>query len=450
MEESRGDDMNYKEFKENIFEKAKRKFDNCEIYINSVNTTVVSTYNNQLEKYTISETGGVSFRGISNNMEGYSYSEDISKDSIDYLIDTAYQSMKVVGEKEKIYIYRPKKAEVFNRNVNVIKTESDKKIDKMLEMYEISKSVSNYIHQIDGKGVEISRKKYIANTYGLEKYESNSYAYVYSYAILKKNGEMKSGIEFELKDNFMDCNFEKIARNSVIKAEKEFGAKAVESGKYKVILINDEVSSLLSALEPAFSAKSVQKNMSPLKGMLDKKIAFGKFTMKDSKILPGTNIIESFDDEGIYKSDLEIIKDGVLKTYIYNLETADKDGIKTTANASRSYKSTSFPGISNLVVEAGEISFNSMVEKMDEGLIITSIQGLHSGLNAVSGEFSVPCNGFLVENGKIKRAVNQIIMSSNIKEFFNSIVEIANDSKITLDASYVPSIMLENINISGS
>lgn len=442
--------MNYKEFKERIFEKAKTKFENCEIYINSVNTTVVSTYNNELEKYSISETGGVSFRGISNNMEGYSYSEDISLESIDYLIDTAYQSMQVVGEKEKIYIYKPEKEEVFIRDRRLHATEADKKIEKILEMYEISKGVSDYIHQVEGKGVEISSKKYIANTYGLEKCESNSYAYVYSYAILKKDGEMKSGIEFELKDNFMDCDFEKIAKNSVIKAEKEFGAKAVKSGKYKVILINDELSSLLGALESAFSAKSVQKNMSPLKGMLNQKIAFDKFTMKDSRVLPGTNIIEHFDDEGVDKKDFEIIKDGVLKSYVHNIETADKDGVKSTASASRSYKSTSFPGISNLVVEAGEISFDSMVEKMGEGLIITSIQGLHSGLNAVSGEFSVPCNGFIVEKGKIKRAVNQIIMSSSIKEFLNSIVEIASDSKITLDGSYVPSIMLENISISGS
>ncbi len=442
--------MNYKEFKEKIFKKAKEKFENCEIYINSVNTTVVSTYDDELEKFTISETAGVSFRGIFQNMEGYSYSEDISENSIDYLIDTAYQSMQVVSEKEKIYIYKPEKKEVISREFQSEKVESDKKIEKILGMYEVSKKMSDFIHQIEGKGVEISSRKYIANTYGLEKYEGNSYAYVYSYAILKKNDEMKSGIEFELKDNFMDCDFERIAKDAVKKAEREFGAESVESGKYKVILINDEVSSLLSALESAFSAKSVQKNMSPLKGLLNEKIAFDKLTMKDVKVLPGTNIIESFDDEGVDKKDLEIIKDGVLKSFVHNIETADKDGVETTASAARSYKSTSFPGISNLLIEAGDTDFESLLEKMGDGLLITSIQGLHSGLNPVSGEFSVPCNGFLVESGKVKRAVNQIIMSSNIKEFLNSIVEIGSDSKITLDGSYVPSIMLENINISGS
>nr|WP_279287314.1 metallopeptidase TldD-related protein [Peptostreptococcus russellii] len=358
--------------------------------------------------------------------------------------------MQVVGEKEKIYIYKPEKKEVISREFQSEKVESDKKIEKILGMYEVSKKMSDSIHQIEGKGVEISSRKYIANTYGLEKYEGNSYAYVYSYAILKKNDEMKSGIEFELKDNFMDCDFERIAKDAVKKAEREFGAESVESGKYKVILINDEVSSLLSALESAFSAKSVQKNMSPLKGLLNEKIAFDKLTMKDVKVLPGTNIIESFDDEGVDKKDLEIIKDGVLKSFVHNIETADKDGVETTASAARSYKSTSFPGISNLLIEAGDTDFESLLEKMGDGLLITSIQGLHSGLNPVSGEFSVPCNGFLVESGKVKRAVNQIIMSSNIKEFLNSIVEIGSDSKITLDGSYVPSIMLENINISGS
>lgn len=441
--------MNYGDFKEKIFAKAKEKFENCEIYINSVNTTVVSTYNDELEKYTISETGGVSFRGISGNMEGYSYSEDISENSIDYLINVAYESMQVVGEKDRIYIYKPEKEEVFHREIEMKHTDSDKKIEKILGMYDVSKSMSDAIHQVDGSGVEISSRKYIANTYGLEKSESNSYAYAYSYVIVKRNDEMKSGMEFEFKDSFMDCDFDKIARNAVIKAEKEFGAEAVESGKYNIILVNDEVSSLLSALEPAFSAKSVQKNMSPLKDMLGEKLAFDKFTMKDSTVLPGTELRESFDDEGVEKHDLNIIENGVLKTYIHNIETAEKDGVATTANAARSYKSTSFPGISTLVIEPGEMDFDSMVEKLGDGLVITGIQGLHSGLNAVSGEFSVPCNGFLVENGKIKRAVNQIIMSSTIKEFLKSIIVVGNDTKITLDGSYVPSLMLENINISG-
>ncbi len=442
--------MNYKDLKEKIFEKAKNKFENCEIYITSSNTRLVSTYNDQLEKYSISETGGLSFRGIVQNMEGYSYSEDVSEDSIDYLIDTAYQSMQIVGEKEKIYIYKPEKEESFKREVESKMSQSQEMIEKVLAMYDFAQSMSSSIHQFEAEGVEVSSKKYIANTYGLEKEESNSYSYVYSYAILKKGEEMKSAMDFQVKDNFMDCDFEKIAKEAVLKAEKEFGASPVQSGKYKIILLNDEVASLISALEAAFSAKNVQKNMSPLKGLLNEKIAFEKFTMKDVKKLPTTNISESFDDEGIEKKDLEIIKDGVLKTYIHNMETADKDGLTSTANASRSYKSSSFPGISSLVIEAGESSFDEMLEKMGNGLIISSIQGLHSGLNAVSGEFSLPCKGFLVEDGKITRAVNQIIMTSNIKEFLNSIVEIANDSKVTLGASYVPSIMLENINISGS
>lgn len=442
--------MNYREFKEKIFKKAREKFDDCEIYINSTNTTVVSTYNDELEKYTISETGGVSFRGITGNMEGYSYSEDISTESIEYLIDVAYQSMQVVGEKEEIYIYRPEKEEVVTKTVSSHFIEADKKIEKILGMYETSKKFSDDIHQIDGKGVEISSKKYIANTFGLDKLEENTYSYVYSYVILKKDGDMKSGIEFEFKDNFMDCDFDRIAENAVKKAEREFGAEPVKSGVYDIILINDEVSSLLSALEPAFSAKNVQKNMSPLIGMLNKKIASEKFSMKDAVVLPETNVSESFDDEGVEKKNLEIIKDGVLNTYIHNIETSTKDGIQTTANASRSYKSTSYPGISTLVVEGGDKTFEELVEKLSNGLIITELQGLHSGLNAVSGEFSVPCNGFLVENGKIKRAVNQIIMSSNIKEFLQSISEVGSDSKITLDGSYVPSILLEKINISGS
>ena len=442
--------MKYSEFKNRLFEKAKEKFENCEIFINNASTSVVATYNDELNKYTVSESGGVSFRGICGNMEGYAYSEDISENSIDYLIDVAHQAMEVVGEKEDIFIYRPDKEEVFERKSERKNTDSEKKIEKILEMNKVARNISSDVHQVDGRGVEVFEEKYIANTYGLEKSEENSYSYVYAYVIMKKGDEMKSGIEFELKENFMDCNFEGIAEKAVKKAQREFGASPVKSGKYDIILLNEEVCSLMGALEPAFSAKNVHKNMSPLKGLLGEKIASEKFTLRDAVKIPGISLIESFDDEGIDKKDLDIIKDGVLKTYLHNLETSKEDKIESTASAGRSYKSTSYPGMSTMIIEPGELSFDEMVKKVGDGLLITSIQGLHSGLNAVSGEFSVPCNGFLIENGKIGRAVNQIIMSSSLKEILSSIEEVGNDQRITLSCSYVPSLMIKGINISGN
>ncbi|MEG0250010.1 MAG: metallopeptidase TldD-related protein [Peptostreptococcus sp.] len=441
--------MKYTELKEEIFNKAKDKFDDYEIFINNINTSVVSTYNEQLNKYTISESGGISFRGIKGNMEGYAYSENVSKESIDYLIDMAYQSMIAVGEKEEIFIYKPNQEEKINIISQKSSISSDKKIEKILSMYDLAKLESEEVHQLDGQGVEIFEDKYIANSHNLEKYEENSYSYAYAYVILKRNGEMKSGMEFAFKDNFMDCDFEYIAKSAVKKAEREFGAKAVDSGKYDIVILNEEISSLLGSLSPAFSAKNVQKKMSPLEGMLGEVIASDKLTIRDLRSLPETNVIESFDDEGIETKDLEIIKNGKLLSYVHNMETASKDGIDTTANASRSYKSVSSPSIRNMVIDGGTLDFEGLLRKMNNGLLITSLQGLHSGLDPVSGVFSLPCNGFLVENGEIKRAVNQIILSSNLKEFIKSIDEVGTDRRITLDGSYVASMLVKNISISG-
>ena len=161
--------MKYTKLKDKVFDRAKEKFDNYEIFINNINTSVVSTYNEQLNKYTISESGGISFRGIKGNMEGYAYSENISEQSIDYLIEMAYQSMIAVGEKENIYIYNPKEKEEANILSKKSNLSSDKKIEKILSMYDIAKSESDDIHQVDGQGVEIFEEKYIANSHKLEK-----------------------------------------------------------------------------------------------------------------------------------------------------------------------------------------------------------------------------------------------------------------------------------------
>ena len=118
----------------------------------------------------------------------------------------------------------------------------------------------------------------------------------------------------------------------------------------------------------------------------------------------------------------------------------------------RSYKSPIDIGASNFYVEKGEKSFDEIISGIDNGVYITDLQGLHSGLNPVSGDFSLPANGFKIENGKIGYPVNQIVVSGNFIQLLKDIDEIGSDLVVGGPMSLnfgSPSIKIKKLTVSG-
>ncbi|WP_240739410.1 metallopeptidase TldD-related protein [Marinitoga lauensis] len=198
-------------------------------------------------------------------------------------------------------------------------------------------------------------------------------------------------------------------------------------------------------LIPMISAENAQKNMSPLKGKIREKIASDILKIKDVPFYEGSLSNAAFDSEGVPTKEKNIIGNGEFKTFLYNLKTAKKEGKKSTGNASGG-------GIApiNLLVEPGEKSFDDLLKELDNGIIITSLEGLHSGANPVSGEFSLGAQGLKVENGKIVGGVEQITVSGNFLDILKKVEAVGNDMWISFGGTISPSVIISEIDIAGN
>jgi PmbA protein len=101
----------------------------------------------------------------------------------------------------------------------------------------------------------------------------------------------------------------------------------------------------------------------------------------------------------------------------------------------------------NTVVKPGEKSFNTLVGELDEGIVVTELTGLHSGANAISGEFSLGASGFYVKNGSIVNPVEQFTISSSILKVYNSIVAVGSDAMPSIFRVSSPSVMVSEIDV---
>ena len=197
----------------------------------------------------------------------------------------------------------------------------------------------------------------------------------------------------------------------------------------------------MSTVANFFNAKPLDMKTSPLAGKLNEKVFSDKISLLIDPVNENFMVNKHFDNEGTLTRNIEIVKDGVFKTALNNLEYAIKNNTEPTGNANM---------ICNYHLKPGEKSFDELIKEMDNGIIINTVEGLHAGINNNTGAISLQSTGFLVENGEIIKPLDMIILQTNIFELLSNVIEVGKDLR-EFDSSYSsPSILLDNITISGN
>lgn len=445
--------MEYKKLADKIFKQGKDRFEDMEVYVEKTKTIEIAIFNGEIDKYNISDTEGLSLRGIHDDKMGYSYTEKVDESSIDMLIEEAYENGKHIDalEKEIIFSGSDEYKELDNFSKELKETSLEDKI-------EFTKALEKEALELDPRIIavsycmydEIENSKYLINTKGLNLEDRGNLAYAFIMVVAKEGEDTKTGSSYIISKDFSEFDYKKLAREAVEEALSLLGAKPIKSQEYPVVFRNDTFADLLGAFQSIFYAESVQKGLSLLKDKIDEPIATKKFTLIDDPFVEGGFNSSPFDGEGTATYCKKIIDEGVLKTYLYNWKTARKDGVKSTGNGYRdSYKSSITTSTTNLYVKEGDKSLEEIFHTMDSGVYITDLQGLHSGLNPVSGDYSLSAHGYEIENGKIKRPINQITIAGNFFETLMDIEEIGKDLRFSMNGVASPSIKVKKLAISG-
>lgn len=439
-------------FIDKLFEKASLKgIDEFEIYFLSNLNTSIKIYQGKIENFSNNQNQGISFRGMVDGKMGYSYSESMEDEDIDFLINEVIENASCIESLDKQFIYGEKSnyTNTITYSSAIENLDTDLVKDFLIKMEDYALSIDERIKKVNFCSFAMgSGEKIIKNSKGLELHSKENICYTYISVIAEENGIVKTGSHFQLGRDFSKFDYKELSEVAVKKALNKFGTIALTEVPKTCVIENLAFSSLLGAMSNIFSAEAVQKNISKLKGKLNESVASSIVTLVDDPFLKDGLANSSFDDEGVPTSYKEIIQDGVLKTYLYNLKTAYKDGVSSTGNGVKgSYKGTVGISSFNLYIKPSSKSFDKMIENIKEGIFITDFAGLHSGLNTISGDFSLAGEGFYIKDGKIDRPLNQITISGNFFELLKNIKDIANDIKFSFSSVGSPSIMVEGLKV---
>ena len=436
---------------EKYFEEAKNAgIQEYELYISKRYRFSFELFRGEISGYTIADSGTTSARGICEGKMGYAFTEKVDESSPKFLAQQVKENSHFISSTDLPVIFKGsehyEKDDVFDASVQ--ETDETTKINITRELEKKLKD-KEFVTDVEISYSEAIEETTLVNSHSLELSSKSNYVVIYAYVIAKKGEEIKTGGDMYFNTNLKELNIDEFVEKAYKNAIDQFGGAPCASDKYPCVLDRDVAASLLSFYIRSIEAEEVQKKSSVLADKLEQLVASPCLTVKESPLTKNC-FFRYFDDEGVAVKNKTLIDKGVLKTYLYNLTTAAKDGVESTGNGYRAGATGSISTSTvNVQVEPGSKSLDELFSTVGEGIYITEVEGLHSGMNAQSGNFSLQAKGYLIKDGKRGNPVNLITIAGNLFDMFKQIKEVGSDVKLMPSSIACPSLYIESIAVSG-
>jgi PmbA protein len=424
--------------------------DGCETFYAGGESFEVNANGGEIDRYSVSREAGISVRVSLGGKQGYAYTE--KTDDPERLIDRAIDNAKCIESGDLHPMqgkceYRP----IAHTESALAGLDEQARISLAKKLEQAALAADTRVQRVVYcSAIYESGRVLMQNTNGLFAEREQDLSMLFVMPSVKDGDEVQTGFAFRMGADAGDA--EGCAKEAVQDALDKLGGKPVDSGTYRVLFKPYAFCDLLAAFSSMFSAEEAQRGRSLLAQMEGKSIASESVTLTDDPFDPIAP--RTFDGEGTPCICKSVIKNGVLKTLLHNLKTAKKAGVESTGNASRA-SAASTVGVAPTIfrIEAGDKPFGEMVKLLGNGLIITELEGLHAGVDTVSGDYSLKAAGFLVENGVVVRPVSGVTAAGNFIETMKNVSMLGNDVKYALpQRGYYasPSVLVEKLTIAGN
>jgi len=424
--------------------------DELELYLSATDRFSLRIITN----YVTTSTGldqGVGVRAIIGKKVGFTSVSSLDKDKIEEAVKTAAKIAKTRPEDPGFH-HLPDPQRSINRggifDEEIVST-------KISDLVNISgKSVKNgfeaskNVEKIDYTLGRVIGSFAVVNSRGIA--DGDKYTLIYSWATAKtkKNDEVTTGAEFFVNRRMNKDKITNVTIKAVENAEDMFnGKKLSEAVTGQLVLYNAVVEDFTWPLEFNVSARNVQDGRSRFIEKIGEKVGSDKLTILNDGTLQDGIRTSKVDDEGIPTRRLEILRNGVLQSYIYDSYTAHKEGRTSTGNASRrSFETPPAPSFNNIYVAntfGGDV--NDLIREVDKGVFIKGFtMGSHL-TDPLKGTFSITSlNAFYVEGGDIKYPLKSVSASGNFFELIKNVIKVASDYRLTFSGK-IPSILFDGV-----
>jgi PmbA protein len=431
--------------------------DDAEAFASSQASREVRVHAGEVESLTAATERGVGVRAWIGGRVGYGYGTDLSENGLRGLAAAAVTAARITDADENAVPPRPDEdyPDLEGLRDPAI---ADWPADRLVEL---ALAVERSALEVDGRVAGVETAVYagsddrvaIRSSTGVQcAYESSS-CYAYVSALAESNGGKETGLGFEIARSPAGLDPAAIGAEGGERAISMIGAGKPPSRSCPVVFDPTVAASFAGLVAGSLNADSVQRQRSPLAGLLGEEIASEALVLRDDGLETDGIAASPCDDEGTPRRPTSLIEGGRLRTYMHNAYTAHRGGAERAGNAWRGGHRTP-PGVgpSNLIVAAGELSTAELCAAAGDGVYVTDVAGLHSGVNPVNGDLSVGASGRLLRGGELAEPVREFTIASDIVSMLRAVGQAGSEPRWVPFGGIVrtPALLISEMTVSGT
>ncbi|HEX2784834.1 MAG TPA: TldD/PmbA family protein [Ilumatobacteraceae bacterium] len=428
--------------------------EHIEAFVSRDSETDIRIYEGEVEHFVAAQTEGVGIRVIREGRTGFAYAGVLDESAVTEVLAEARDNVQFGTPDEWAGLAEPDGVEVIEQDLwsdALADFPTDEKIALAKELERLTLAVDPRIRVDDANYADAASESAVATTTGIRRTGRENGCYVVVSTLADDGDETQTGFGFSVGRSPAEFDLAKAAREASDRATRLLGATKPSTKRTTVVLDPYVTASFLGIISSTLNGESVAKGRSLFMDRLGENVASAIVTLVDDPTNSKAYTATDLDGEGLAARRNVLIDGGVLQQFVHSSYSARRVGAKSTGNAIRGgFKGT--PGVGCLALQLlpGRRDQDALIADIDDGVLIQSVSGLHSGVNAISGDFSAGASGLSIANGKLGGPIREFTIASTLQRMLLDVVEVGNDIDwLPMRAAGV-SLVIRDVTMSGS
>jgi PmbA protein len=435
-----------------------------EVYVGRGTDSEVRAYEGEVESLTSADSSGVGIRVLLDgdgpdaeavgSRVGFAWAGSLDPDVIAATLADARDNARFATPDPDVVFAAPDGVAPVELDLwddSVASTPMEKKVELALQLERATRAADPRVRQVSSADYSDSRTEVaLASTTGISSYRRRTSAFLSVDAIAGEGADTQTGTGFSVGRGPGELIADEAMDDAVLRATRMLGAQKAPSGRCTVVFDPRVVSTLIGVVSSALSGEAVVKGRSFFVGRVGETVAASAVTLVDDPTDPRAYGAASHDGEGLACRRNVLISDGVLRMFVYDTVSARRAGTTSTGSAVRGgFAGTPGAGCRALVLSPGDATAEQILADVGEGLYVQSVSGIHSGVNPVSGDFSVGAEGLMIRGGALAEPIREITVASTLQRMLQSVVAIGGDLRWLPGAAAGQTLAIADMQLSG-
>ncbi len=430
-----------------------RENEQIEVCVSRNRSTTVKAYSGEVESVRSGKSEAVGIRIIVDGQQGFATAGSLDRRVLSQVVEEARANLQFAESDPHQGVASPDGVESPNLDLvdpAVIQMSEEQKSSLAIELERRCLSADPRVSSVrsaawsDGWG-EFA----LASTTGISVYSEGGSCSVGVQPLAVEGNETQIGYAGDAARRPDSLDIDRVVEEAVEGATGMLGAKKPLSERLTVVLEPGVAAAFLGTIAGALTGDRVIKGRSPFAERLGEQVGASILTLFDDPTNIDSLGADNHDGEGLAARKNMIIEKGVLSQFLHNSYTGRRAGVSSTGSAVRGPRSTPSVGVHALCLEPGTGDRNTLFEEISSGIFVRGVNGLHSGVNPVSGDFSVGAYGHKIRDGALAEPFSEATIASTLQRMLLDVVAIGGDFEFLPGGSVMASIAIEDIALSG-